>query len=87
VAETIGEQMIDYGKVKRGDILEIVEPGAPGYAQLGELVRVIKVSRNSVHVENRDGKTCEFLYNCGAARLKETEWKDDFPAAFIPKSN
>ena len=71
--------MIDYDKVNVGDILEITGRGAPGYAVIGELVRVTKVSTNSVHIENRDGEPCEFLYNCGAERLKETEWKKDFP--------
>ncbi len=71
--------MIDYKKVSKGDIVEIVEPGAPGYAEIGDLVRVTEVHHNSVKVENRDGEPCEFLYNCGAKRLKETEWKEDFP--------
>lgn len=72
--------MIDYEKVNKGDILEITGAGAPGYARLGDLVRVVETHKNSVSVENRDGDPCEFLYNCGAGRLKETEWKEDFPA-------
>ena len=71
--------MIDYTKVKKGDILKIVGVGAPGYAELGDLVRTTEVHLNSVKVEDRDGKPSEFLYNCGAARLEETEWKEDFP--------
>ena len=71
--------MIDYQKVKRGDILKIVGTGAPGYAKLGELVRVTNVRPNAVDVENTKGSPCEFCFNCGAARLEETEWKDDFP--------
>ena len=71
--------MIEYEKVQKGDILEITGAGASGYARLGDLVRVVEVHKNSVNVENRDGKPCEFFYNCGAARLKETEWKSDFP--------
>ena len=65
--------MIDYDKVEKGDILEIAGAGAPGYARLGDLVRVVDVHKNSVNIENRDGKPCEFLYNCGATRIKETE--------------
>lgn len=61
--------MIDYSKTKKGDILRIVGAGAPGYAELGDLVRVTEVAKNSVHVEDRDGKPVEFLFNCGAARL------------------
>lgn len=71
--------MIIYSKTSVGDILKIVGAGAPGYAKNGELVRVIEVHLNSVKVENRDSKTAEFMYNCGAARLEPTEWKNDFP--------
>ena len=73
--------MIDYSKTKVGDIVRIVEPGAPDYAAIGDLVRITSVHSNSVVVENRDGKTAEFMYSCGAARLEETEWKEDFPHA------
>lgn len=71
--------MIDYEKTQRGDILEIVPPGAPGHAEIGDLVRVLNLTANGVTVEDRDGKEIEFVYNCGAARLKPTEWKEDFP--------
>lgn len=71
--------MIEYSKVKRGDVLRIVGAGAPGYAQLGDLVRVTEVHRNSVMVEDRDGRPCEFAFNCGAARWEPTEWTGDFP--------
>jgi hypothetical protein len=30
------------------------------------------------------GELCEFVYNCGAARLEATEWKQDFPADGAP---
>jgi hypothetical protein len=72
--------MIDYVKVEKGDILKIVGVGAPGYAKNGDLVRVTEVHVNSAIVEDRDGKTAEFMYNCGAARLETTEWKKDFPS-------
>lgn len=72
--------MVDYSKVKRGDVLRVVAPGAPGYAKLGDLVRVTSVHANSVMVEDRDGDPCEFAFNCGAARLEITEWTEDFPA-------
>ena len=70
--------MINYNKVARGDILEIVGNGAPGFAPNGDFVRVLKVHRNGVEVENEAGETVEFTFNCGAARLKPTEWRDDF---------
>lgn len=71
--------MIDYDKTERGDILRIVGAGAPGYAQLGDLVRVTERTKLGVMVENKHGKPCEFVYNCGAARLEPTEWRNDFP--------
>lgn len=71
--------MIDYAKTRRGDILRIVGAGAQGYAELGDLVRVTGARMNAVTVEDRDGETVDFLYNCGASRLEPTEWRDDFP--------
>jgi hypothetical protein len=83
--------MIDYGKVQYGDILRIVGAGAPGYAVLGDLVRVVEVTKNSVQVEDKNGEKVEFLYNCGAARLEPTEWLSDlglmFWAALPNKTN
>ena len=71
--------MIKYSETKVGDVLKIIGAGAPGYAELGDLVRVTEIHKNSLFVEDRDGKTVEFVYNCGAARLEPTEWKEDFP--------
>ncbi len=72
--------MIDYTKTKRGDILKLIGDGAKGYAQLGDLLRVTEVFNEGVRVEDKHGKPCEFVYNCGAARLEPTEWTNDFPA-------
>ena len=71
--------MINYQDVERGDILKLVGAGAPGFAELGDLLRVLKSTLNGVMVEDKNGGTTEFVFNCGAARLEETEWKDDFP--------
>ncbi len=70
---------INYADTKVGDVLRVVPPGASGYANLGDLLRVKEVHKESVLVENRDGKEGEFVFNCGAARLEPTEWKEDFP--------
>ncbi len=75
--------MIDYSKTNRGDILRIVGEGAPGYAHLGDLVRVLERTTNGVKVENKNGLDCEFVFNCGAARLEPTEWKADFPSEAV----
>lgn len=71
--------MIDYSKTERGDILKVVPPGAPGFAAIGDLVRVLERTTNGVKVENKHGEPVEFVNNCGAARLESTEWKNDFP--------
>ena len=71
--------MIAYQQTNSGDILKIVGAGAPGYAEMGDLVRVLKRTMNGVEVENKKGESGEFFFNCGAARLEPTEWKDDFP--------
>uniref|UniRef100_A0A6M3JEM8 Uncharacterized protein n=1 Tax=viral metagenome TaxID=1070528 RepID=A0A6M3JEM8_9ZZZZ len=70
---------IDYSKTNVGDVLRIVGAGAPGYAAIGDLVRVVEVHHNSVKVEDKNGEKVDFVFNCGAARLEETEWKKDFP--------
>lgn len=70
--------MIDYTDVEVGDVLKIVGVGAPGYGELGDLVRVIKVETNGVKVEDKRGVPCDFVFNCGAARLEKTEWTKDF---------
>jgi hypothetical protein len=75
-----GKIMIEYSKTNRGDILRIVGAGAPGFAPNGSLVRVLERTLNGVKVENPHGSVCEFMFNCGAARLEPTEWKNDFPA-------
>ena len=70
---------IIYSDTKVGDILKIVNAGAPGFALLGDLVRVKEVYKSAVLVEDKHGDTVEFVFNCGAARLEITEWKKDFP--------
>ena len=79
--------MIEYSKTERGDILKIVAPGAPGFAALGDLVRVLERTTNGVKVENKHGEAIEFYYNCGAERLEPTEWKNDFPVVEEPTSD
>ena len=71
---------IFYSETSVGDILKIIGAGAPGYAEIGDLVRVTETHENSVMVEDRDGSPCEFVFNCGAARLEKTEWEKDFPS-------
>lgn len=72
--------MIKYSEVTQGDILKITGQGAPGFAQLGDLVRVtLPPESNRVDTENTRGQKAFFAFNCGAERLEATEWKNDFP--------
>ena len=71
--------MIDYAKTQPGDVLRLVNLGAPGWAKVGDLVRVKAVQRNGVTVEDKHGKECDFVFSCGADRLEPTEWRNDFP--------
>lgn len=67
--------MIDYSKTKIGDILKIVEQGAPGYAQLGDLVTVESIQHNRVYVVDKNGNKAFFALTCGAARLEKVQKK------------
>lgn len=71
--------MIDYAQTKVGDILRITGAGAPGFAKLGDLVRVVETKPYGVNAEAAHGGRAEFAFNCGAERLEPTEWRDDFP--------
>ena len=69
----------NYEETNRGDILKLVNAGAPGFAPNGALVRVLERTKNGVLVEDKRGEQVEFVFNCGADRLEVTEWKNDFP--------
>jgi hypothetical protein len=61
--------MIEFDKVKVGDRLRIVGAGAPGFANLGDVVTVTSVGLRRVDVKRDDGETAYFALTCGAARL------------------
>ena len=65
--------MIDYSKVKPGDRLRITGMGAPGFAQLGDVVTVtVCTSENHgcCDVVNDNGESASFVLTCGAQRLE-----------------
>ena len=70
--------MINYAETKEGDILKVVGVGLPEFCELGDLVRVTKVWTEGVRVQNKNGDLCDCVFNCGAARLEPTEWKEDY---------
>lgn len=66
--------MIDYSKVKIGDVLRITGIGAPGFAEVGELVVVTEILPDPGVRVTRAGSniSAEFVYKCGAERLENT---------------
>jgi hypothetical protein len=63
--------MIDFEAVKVGDKLRIVGAGAPGFAQLGDVVTVTACNgTNRCDVVNEAGSSAYFALTCGAARLE-----------------
>lgn len=62
---------IDFAKTKPGDKLRIVGQGAPGFAQLGDIVEVTSCDGiRRCDVKREDGETAYFALTCGAARLE-----------------
>jgi hypothetical protein len=62
--------MIDYGRVAKGDVLQIVGVGAPGYATTGDHVRVVHVGLDNIVVEDEAGRWAKFVGNHGASLLR-----------------
>lgn len=66
--------MIDYATTNPGDRLRITGMGAPGFANLGDIVEVVEctpVNHGRCKVRHlRTGDTAEFVLTCGAQRLE-----------------
>lgn len=71
--------MIKYSETNRGDILRMTKPTPDLELGRGDLVRVKELTKEGVLVEDSRGWEHEFVFNCGAAYLEPTEWKNDFP--------
>jgi hypothetical protein len=65
--------MIDYGRVRKGDVLEIVGLGAPGFAAVGDRVEIVHVGLDDVVVEDSAGRWAKFVGTQGASRLLAAE--------------
>lgn len=70
--------MIDYATTKAGDRLRITGMGAPGFAELGEVVTVTKCNgTNRLYAKNDKGEEVFFALTCGAQRLEQVEGDHD----------
>jgi hypothetical protein len=61
--------MINFSTITVGDKVRVVGMGAPGFAQLGEILEITKVETNEVSAKRCDGKEADFALTCGASRL------------------
>jgi len=67
--------MIDFKTIQPGDVVRVVGMGAPGFAELGDLLTITNVAYNKVWARRGDGKEAFFALTCGAQRLE----KEDAP--------
>jgi len=70
--------MIDYATTKAGDKLRITGMGAPGFAELGEVVTVTSCNgKNKLFAVNNAGDEVFFALTCGAQRLEHIDQPRD----------
>jgi len=65
--------VIDFGTIKPGDKVKVVGIGAPGFANLGDVLEITKAQVDRVYAKREDGETAFFALACGAARLERIE--------------
>ena len=61
--------MIDFKTIQVGNLVTVVGAGAPGFAELGETLKITKVEHNKVWARKQNGDEAFFALTCGAARL------------------
>ena len=49
----------------------------PGYAELGDCVRVTEVEAEGLWCTNSKGERGGVMFTCGAARLEPTTWQNE----------
>lgn len=60
---------IEFDKVKVGDKVRGVGAGAPGFANLGDVLTISRTARDRVWCKTDAGDEAFFALTCGAARL------------------
>jgi len=75
------KQMIDYSEIQPGQKLRITGMGAPGFAELGDIVTVVScTAKNNGRCDVRhdpSGEIAYFVLTCGAERLETIEDKTE----------
>lgn len=69
--------MIDFQTIKCGDKVKVVRMGAPGFAQLDDVLEVTQVRHDRVYAKKANGEEAFFELGCGASRLEIVEGEMD----------
>ena len=69
--------MIDFVTTKVGDKVKVVGMGAPGFAELGDVLEITAVEKNRVYAKRSDGEVAFFALTCGASRLELVVEQED----------
>jgi hypothetical protein len=65
--------MIDFETIEVGDEVKVVGMGAPGFANIDDLLEITKVENSRVYAKREDGEEAFFALKCGASRLELTK--------------
>ena len=65
--------MIDFKTIEVGNKVRVVGMGAPGFAELDDMLEITSVESNKVYAKRDDGKEAFFALTCGASRLEIVE--------------
>lgn len=68
--------MIDFTTIREGDKVRVAGMGAPGFADMGEILTVSKVEPNKVYAKRDSGEEAFFALTCGASRLELCGFKE-----------
>ena len=63
--------MINFNTIKEGKKVKVVGMGAPGFAELGDVLTITQVYADRVYAKREDGEEAFFALTCGASRLEE----------------
>lgn len=62
--------MIDFAKAFVGQKVRVIGMGAPGFANIGDVLEITRVEPHKVFAKRDDGEEAFFALTCGAARLE-----------------
>ena len=65
--------MIDYKTIKVGDEVKVVGLGAPGFAEIGDVLTIESIGIDMVRAVKDSGEGANFFDECGAKRLENLD--------------